>query len=72
MQRSEAAMEDSMPREKEEEIDKDMDAAEDDAGGEEEEEEDAKNDGDDTLLKRRRRKYAVWVAYVGAGYHVSP
>ena len=32
---------------------------------------DEDDDGeDDGTGKRRRRKYAVWVAYVGAGYHV--
>lgn len=28
-------------------------------------------DGEEGGPKRRRRKYALWVAYVGAGYHVS-
>ena len=55
-----------------EDLDHDMDKDE----KEEEEEggdldESAASDGDPATRRPKRRKYAVWLAYVGAGYHVS-
>jgi ribosomal protein L19E len=54
---------------KQEHLNSDMEAAEAEAAREEGEEQGA-GDGEGAV-KRRRRKYAIWVAYVGAGYHVS-
>ncbi|KAI8468204.1 MAG: pseudouridine synthase [Monoraphidium minutum] len=47
-------------------VEEEMDQAEADAAGDEE---DDGEDGQEGSGKYRRRKYAVWVAYVGAGYH---
>ncbi|GBF91497.1 tRNA pseudouridine synthase, mitochondrial-like [Raphidocelis subcapitata] len=51
-------------RGEETEVQQQMEAMEDAEGAEEQAE-----GGEGGTEKRRRRKYAVWVAYVGAGYH---